>query len=530
MTAIPARVAGVREIIAVCPRPEPVVLAAAEAAGVTRLFRLGGAHAIAALAYWHDVDPARGQDRRAGQQVRRRGESATSRPSARIDMQAGPSEILILSERGRPDWLAADLIAQAEHDPDARALLITSQARLAQARRDARSTRRCRTTARRAPRSRAHGGIIVAASPAEAIALANRMAPEHLVVDDETAGRGGALRGRHLHRRVHRAGRRRLRHRIEPRAADRRRRAVPRRAERRRLRARRLGAARDRRGLRGIAQTIVTLAHAEGLTAHARRSRATRCPAARPRERIDPQTRGSRVPTAYHRLQRRRRDGALRLHLNENTAGCSPKVLEALARAAATDVAFYPDYDAVVAESRRLSGRATRSPAAHQRPRRRHPRCDGRRRSCDGSRWLSTAGRDRPDAGVRHVRVSVRGRSAARVVRVPPRGDFEFPLDGVLAAHHAANRLVFITSPNNPTGVRVRSTTSIGVAARDAAGAARVRRRGVPRLLRRHGPAAAAIARRTSSSAGRSRRRTAWRRCAPARSSARAETLEPLRR
>ena len=96
MTAIPARVAGVAEIIAVCPRPEPVVLAAAEAAGVTRLFQLGGAHAIAALAFGTATIPQSRPHRRPRQQVRRRRKELCLRECG-IDMQAGPSEILVLS-------------------------------------------------------------------------------------------------------------------------------------------------------------------------------------------------------------------------------------------------------------------------------------------------------------------------------------------------------------------------------------------------------------------------------------------------
>ena len=132
MTAVPARVAGVREIVAVCPRPDAVVLAAAAAAGVTRLFRLGGAHAVAALAYGTETVPRVDKIVGPGNKYVAAAKSYVARDCA-IDFQAGPSEILILSETGKPAWLAADLIAQAEHDPDARAVLITSRARLARA-------------------------------------------------------------------------------------------------------------------------------------------------------------------------------------------------------------------------------------------------------------------------------------------------------------------------------------------------------------------------------------------------------------
>ena len=183
MTAIPARVAGVPEIIAVCPRPEPIVLAAAEAAGVTRLFRLGGAHAIAALAFGTASVPRVDRIVGPGNKYVAAAKNYVS-SEVGIDMQAGPSEILILSATGRPAWVAADLIAQAEHDPDARAVLITWKRTLAKAVQQ--EVARQMPSRGSAPLSiAAHGGIIVTSSRADAITLANRMAPEHLVVDDE---------------------------------------------------------------------------------------------------------------------------------------------------------------------------------------------------------------------------------------------------------------------------------------------------------------------------------------------------------
>jgi histidinol dehydrogenase len=183
MTAIPARVAGVREIIVVCPRPDAVVLAAAAVAGVTRLFRLGGAHAVAALAYGTETVPRVDRIVGPGNKYVAAAKAYVARDCA-IDFQAGPSEILILSDAGNPVWLAADLIAQAEHDPDARAVLITSHARLARA--VAREVHARMPDAGPASAAiRDNGGIIVTRTSTEAIALANRMAPEHLVVDEE---------------------------------------------------------------------------------------------------------------------------------------------------------------------------------------------------------------------------------------------------------------------------------------------------------------------------------------------------------
>ena len=124
MTAIPAAAAGVRDIVAVCPRPEPVVMAAALEAGVSRLFQLGGAHAIAALAYGTETIPR--VDKIVGPGNRYvAAAKALVAADCGIDFYAGPTEIVIVAARGPAEWIAADLIAQAEHDPDARAVLIT---------------------------------------------------------------------------------------------------------------------------------------------------------------------------------------------------------------------------------------------------------------------------------------------------------------------------------------------------------------------------------------------------------------------
>ena len=121
MTAVPARVAGVREIIVVCPRPEPAVMAAALEAGVTRLFRIGGAHAIAALAYGTETIPRVDKIVGPGNRYVAAAKASVAADCA-IDFFAGPTEIVIVAGTGRPAWIAADLVAQAEHDPDARSI------------------------------------------------------------------------------------------------------------------------------------------------------------------------------------------------------------------------------------------------------------------------------------------------------------------------------------------------------------------------------------------------------------------------
>ncbi|OFW00939.1 MAG: histidinol dehydrogenase [Acidobacteria bacterium RIFCSPLOWO2_02_FULL_68_18] len=183
MTAIPASAAGVGEIVAVCPRPAPVVLAAALEAGISRMFRLGGPHAVAALAYGTETIPR--VDKIVGPGNRYvAAAKALVASDCGIDFYAGPTEIVIVASRGPAAWIAADLVAQAEHDPDARAVLITPSRTLAsRVAREVEARLGDAGAARQALRS--HGGVIVASSPAEAMALANMAAPEHLVLDDE---------------------------------------------------------------------------------------------------------------------------------------------------------------------------------------------------------------------------------------------------------------------------------------------------------------------------------------------------------
>jgi histidinol dehydrogenase len=183
MTAIPARVAGVPEIIAVCPKIDPTVLCAAEVAGVSRLFRVGGAHAVAALAFGTATIPRVDKIVGPGNAYVAAAKALVSRECA-IDFHAGPSEIVVVSAAGRPAWIAADLIAQAEHDPDARALLVTPSRRLAAAvAREILEQVPLEGPARQA--LAANGGIILTRTLAEAIALCQRMAPEHVVCDTD---------------------------------------------------------------------------------------------------------------------------------------------------------------------------------------------------------------------------------------------------------------------------------------------------------------------------------------------------------
>ncbi|HEX9365836.1 MAG TPA: histidinol dehydrogenase [Vicinamibacterales bacterium] len=181
MTAIPASVAGVREIVAVCPKPDATVMAAALEAGVTRLLRLGGAHAIAALAYGTARVPRVDKIVGPGNAYVAAAKALVAADCA-IDFFAGPSEILVISTTGRPAWIAADLIAQAEHDEDARAIFATPNAKLARAVADEVARQMPLDGPARAALA-GNGAIVVTRGLDEAIALSERMAPEHVVCD-----------------------------------------------------------------------------------------------------------------------------------------------------------------------------------------------------------------------------------------------------------------------------------------------------------------------------------------------------------
>jgi histidinol dehydrogenase len=187
MTAVPARVAGVPEIVAVCPRPEPVVMAAALEAGVSRLFRVGGAHAVAALAFGTATIPRVDKIVGPGNKYVAAAKAMVAGECA-IDFYAGPTEIVIVAATGRPAWIAADLVAQGEHDPDARAILITWNRPFGE--RVARAVAAQAAGRDIVKQSLAAGGaIIIVGSADEAMMLANRIAPEHLVVDRESLAR-----------------------------------------------------------------------------------------------------------------------------------------------------------------------------------------------------------------------------------------------------------------------------------------------------------------------------------------------------
>jgi histidinol dehydrogenase len=183
MTVIPAQVAGVPEIRVVSPRPAPETLATAHFLGVREFYKIGGAQAIAALAY--GTATIRKVDKIVGP-----GNlfvTAAKKMVAfdcGIDFLAGPTEVVIVSERGDPRFIAADLVAQAEHDPDALAIFITSSTPLAE--KVAAEVKLAAATNEIAKVSlKENGAILVAESHEQTLEFANRIAAEHITVNEE---------------------------------------------------------------------------------------------------------------------------------------------------------------------------------------------------------------------------------------------------------------------------------------------------------------------------------------------------------
>jgi histidinol dehydrogenase len=185
MTAIPAQVAGVKRIVVACPKPSPALLATAEILGVTEIARMGGAQAIGALAYGTRSIPRVDKICGPGNRYVTAAKRIVSNDCA-IDMPAGPTEVLILATGGSPRYIAADILAQAEHDPDAVALLVTPSPRLAKAV-AAEVEKQLGDLPKTNPAwksLRLASAILVAPSLDAAILFANRVAPEHLSIPD----------------------------------------------------------------------------------------------------------------------------------------------------------------------------------------------------------------------------------------------------------------------------------------------------------------------------------------------------------
>jgi histidinol dehydrogenase len=180
MTAVPAQVAGVARIVAVCPKPNNELLAAAHFLGVKEIARIGGAQAVAALSYGTKSVPRVDKIFGPGNKYVTAAKQIVSADCA-IDLPAGPTEAIVLAERGNARWIAADLLAQAEHAEDAASFLVTVSKALARE-----VQREVKWQLEELPfgwarfSTKLTGGILVADSLDQAIAFVNRFAPEHL--------------------------------------------------------------------------------------------------------------------------------------------------------------------------------------------------------------------------------------------------------------------------------------------------------------------------------------------------------------
>ena len=183
MTVIPAQVAGVKNIRVVSPRPSSEVLAAAAMLGVGEFYRVGGAQAIAALAYGTKtisrVDKIVGPGNLYVTAAKR-----LVGFDCAIDMLAGPTEVVIISSKGNPAFIAADLIAQAEHDPETLAVFITTSRKLAEAV-EKRLDREGSVDEIAEQSIAIRGAILIAGSREQAFEWANRIAPEHITIDKD---------------------------------------------------------------------------------------------------------------------------------------------------------------------------------------------------------------------------------------------------------------------------------------------------------------------------------------------------------
>jgi histidinol dehydrogenase len=183
MTVIPAQAAGVKTIRVVSPRPSREILAAAALLGVKEFYRVGGAHAIAALAYGTQTTPRVDKIVGPGNAYVTVAKKLVAFDCS-IDFLAGPTEAVLLRDSGSPEFIAADLVAQAEHDPDAVAVLITTSQKMAESvAQVVVQMAEANVTARESLRK--HGAILLAASRTQARDWANRIAAEHITISKE---------------------------------------------------------------------------------------------------------------------------------------------------------------------------------------------------------------------------------------------------------------------------------------------------------------------------------------------------------
>jgi histidinol dehydrogenase len=188
MTAVPAQVAGAKRIVAVCSRPNNELLATAGILGLSELARIGGAQAVAALAYGTKTIPRVDKICGPGNRFVTAAKQLVSYDCA-IDLPAGPTEAIVIASQGNPRWIAADLLAQAEHAPDAGSIFVTTSARLAREvqREVAEQMEKLPEESPARISLKTCGAILLAASADAAFDFVNRFAPEHLSLPQDGA-------------------------------------------------------------------------------------------------------------------------------------------------------------------------------------------------------------------------------------------------------------------------------------------------------------------------------------------------------
>lgn len=451
MTVIPAQVAGVSRIAVVSPRPAPETLATAHLLGVSEFYRIGGAQAIAALAWGTEsIAPVRRIVGPGNLYVTAAKRAIAQQSRCSIDMLAGPTEIVVLSDSGDAESIAADLVAQAEHDPAALAIFVTTKTSLAENVR-VEAMRQAANNLVAEQALAANGYVFVAQSQAEARDMVNRLAPEHLTVDaaedlEWVCNAGSVFVGKYSPQPMgdYISG---PNHTLPT-----------------------GGLAAQRGGLsvfdflklitvqeyspEALAQLgpqAVLLAEAEGLSGHAAAitARIAACSAALPAETDFVSSARSPAPRArvllmpeYHPPLGNR--DALRLDFNENTVACSPRVAAALAALTPADLTRYPERGPVEALAAERLG-------------------------LDPRQVVLTNGVDEAihllcqaylDAGDElllptptYTMYEIYAASTeASVVRVQADADFRFPFERLLAAITSRTRLIAIANPNSPTG------------------------------------------------------------------------------
>ncbi len=448
MTVIPAQVAGVERIVVVSPNPAPETLAAAHLLGVKEFYRVGGAQAVAALAWGTEsIAPVRKIVGPGNRYVTAAKTLVARSAHCGIDMQAGPTEIVVASESGDADAIAADLVAQAEHDPDALAVLVTPRMDLALAVRDA-VQRAAAGNAVAGQALEANGHLFVAADAQQMRAMVNALAPEHLTVDAaadvEWVRNAGSVfvgawspqpMGDYISGPNHTlptSGQAALRGglsvfdflklmTVQEYSPD---------------------------ALALLGPHAARIARAEGLTGH-ETAILGRMGGVRASDGIatdgicfpEPRARVRQMPEYHPPLGSRE---ALRLDFNENTQGCSPRVLEALAALTEEALTRYPERGPLEARvAAHLGVQAGEVVLTNGVDEAIHLLCQTYLDA--GDELLLPV----PTYTMYEIYAAA---TEARVVRVAAEADFRYPAERLLAAVTPATRLIAIANPNSPTG------------------------------------------------------------------------------